>query len=310
VADKMWFDYGMADIDRPSGVVQATPAAACRERQLLEQRFLLEKVKRNRQSLKSMKKQITIFSLVVATVTFWAGCQTAPTVVVTPKLVRCVVPTIIPVAETKEKQDGRQDKGGVEIAVVPVSYSAVRKDKTSLQRSQATGSTAIIGPSGNQVYVTETIDPELTAQPAKLQFAVRINNKLSRVFRCQGTVVQFNVAGKLIAFGDTDYKEFINGIVPPRNEMELKISGPLLSTIPEKGTIGLFLYDVVIEVDAAGNATKKANYEWYFNYTTQTVEEKAEVRTTSGYIDVLEYNRRIAQQLQAKRAAASLNRAQ
>ncbi len=118
-------------------------------------------------------------------------------------------------------------------------------------------------------------------------------------------MVQFNVGGKLIPFGTTDYKEFINGIVPPRNETELKIYGPPLGIVPEKGTIGIFLYDVVTATDTAGNVTEKQNYEWYFNYSTQIVEETAESKTTRGFMDVVEY-----QQIKMREAAEQARAAQ
>jgi hypothetical protein len=47
------------------------------------------------------------------------------------------------------------------------------------------------------VFAERVTSPQLKCDPSRLQFAVRINNKLPRVFRGQGSVVQFNVAGKI-----------------------------------------------------------------------------------------------------------------
>jgi hypothetical protein len=98
------------------------------------------------------------------------------------------------------------------------------------------------------------------------------------------------VPGTLIAtfpipFGNIDYEEFLNGIVPPRNEAEFTIYGPTLDLLPDKGTIGIFLYDVVTATDVAGNTTQKQNYEWYFDCQAKTEEATGEVRTTQGFID-------------------------
>jgi hypothetical protein len=104
------------------------------------------------------------------------------------------------------------------------------------------------------------------------------------------------VGGKLIPFDNVDYKEFLNGIVPPRNETEFTIYGPTLDAVPDNSTIGIFLYDVVTATDAAGNATEKQNYEWYFSYAIHVVEEPAERRTEQGFMDAVAYHQAVMQQ--------------
>jgi hypothetical protein len=195
--------------------------------------------------------------------------------------------------ETKEAQE----KGGVEIAVASAAYKAVRADTVTVRQEPPPSNLAtfVVGAGGRpgQVYIVERSTPHLVAEPKRLEFTVRINNKLPRVFRGQGSVVQFNVDGKLIPFGDTDYTAFINGIVPPRNEFQLKIYGPALDQLHDKGTIGIFLYDVVTATDTAGSVTEKQNFEWYFNYTTQLVQESAEPKVTERWVDVEEYQQQL-----------------
>ena len=246
------------------------------------------------------KPNPTLLVSLITLFTFTA-CQTTPSTTSQSTSIECRVPTVTALPEIKEAQE----KGGVEIAVVPASYKAARHDKVSLVQAQPPSSSipgvsVLVGSGGKagQVYVEETTIPRLQVEPERLLFTVRINNKLARVFRGQGAVVQFNVAGKLVPFGDTDYKEFLNGIVPPRNETELKIYGPLLSSLPEKGTVGIFLYDVVTATDTAGNTTEKQNYEWYFSYSTQVVQESAERRTAGRYMDISEWNERMMKQQQ------------
>lgn len=216
------------------------------------------------------------------------GCQVPQSQPTQPQTasISCKLPVVTALPETKEAQE----KGGVEIAIVPAIYKSVRKTKTSTRQIEPPIGVVLFA-SGNQnkVYVEQTTTPYLEPLPARLQFTVRVNNKLARVFRGQGSVVQFNVGGKLIPFDKVDYKEFLNGIVPPRNETEFTIYGPTLDFLPEKGTIGIFLYDVVTATDTAGAVTDKQNYEWYFTYTTQMAEESAEVKTKQGFLDVLEF---------------------
>jgi hypothetical protein len=240
-----------------------------------------------------MKPQHIISVLILAVVL--TGCQTGPAPGPQLTQISCKVPTVTALPETKEAQE----KGGVEIAVVPTTYKSVKKVRTTITQADPPFAALILAPSGsaaNQVYVRESSIPYLEAQPGRLQFTVRVNNKLSRVFRGQGAVVQFNVGGKLVPFDRVDYKEFLNGIVPPRNETEFTIYGPTFDLLPDSGTIGIFLYDVVTATDVAGNVTEKQNYEWYFSYTTKTEEQSAEMQIKQGFIDTGAYQRAVMQQ--------------
>lgn len=218
---------------------------------------------------------------------FLSSCASAPPPPIPKTTVSANVPVISVLPETKEAQE----KGGVEIAIVPVSYStAVRQKYSVTPKSPGMGSmlgAAMLtgGKSSALVYVEETTTPFLDVTPGRLQFTVRVNNKLSRVFRGQGAVVQFNVAGKLVPFGETDYAEVLNGIVPPRNENTFNIKGPKLETIPDKGTIGIFLYDVVTQTDTAGNVIEKQNYEWFFDYAVKKVEAQGERQKNEAFME-------------------------
>ena len=198
--------------------------------------------------------------------------------------IKAKVPSISALAETKESQE----KGGIEIAVVPAAYTATAKTRVTVERAQPPTIAVLLVPSTetkDQVFVEERTTPYLAVEPGRLQFTVRVNNKLSRVFRGQGAVVQFNVGGKMIPFDRIDYKEFLSGIVPPRNEASFSIMGPPLELLPDQGQIGVFLYDVVTATDAAGNVTEKQNFEWYFDYTTKPIEQQAEFQVNRGYVD-------------------------
>jgi len=221
------------------------------------------------------------------------GCVVAPEAPVPKTTITAKVPVMTALAETKEAQE----KGGVEIAVVPSTYKAVRRAKYSFHQASP-GFGAMLGASvatgGNSqqlIYIEETITPFLEIQPGRLQFTVRVNNKLARVFRGQGAVVQMNVAGKLVPFGQTDYKEILDGIVPPRNENTFTIYGPAFDVLPDKGTIGILLYDVVTATDVAGNVTEKQNFEWYFDYSTTSTQAQSTVLHGARYLDATEYQK-------------------
>lgn len=225
------------------------------------------------------------------------GCQ-IPQPPAAPTTINCNVPVITAIEGTPE----RQAKGGVEISIVPVLYQAVRTNTVTIHQETPPLSAVLVTASEQgKVYVRRTITPRLEVEPSRLQFAVRVNNKLSRVFRGQGAVVQVNVAGKMIPFGNLDYAEFINGIVPPRNEAEFTIYALPIKDIPEKGTINISLYDVVTATDTAGNVSDKQNFEWNFSYATKQVSETASTETQVGYIDAQEYQKYVMQQARQMR---------
>ncbi|MBI2924490.1 MAG: hypothetical protein HYY24_02165 [Verrucomicrobia bacterium] len=214
-----------------------------------------------------------------------SGCET-PQRLERPKAtatLSCKVPTITPLPETKEAQE----KGGIEISVAPASYKPLLEKRIRHMRVEPNIGESLqislwlasIPPDqrGNYVFVEETTETSVKPTPDHLQFLIKINNKLSRVFRGAGTVVQFNVGGKLLAVDQAGYAQMLQAIVPPRTEHQLSISGPAVDVLPDNATIGLFLYDVVTAIDAAGNVTEKQNYEWYFTCVTKLAEETVEV---------------------------------
>jgi hypothetical protein len=203
------------------------------------------------------------------------GCQhTQPQPPPTQK-VSALKPSLTPLPETKPSQD----KGGVEISVAPVVYTVVDgtkvTDRTLYERVKRDYDLS------GRVFETpvriieRTTTPVPKIQPDRLKFQVKVVNKMPRVFRGQGMVVQFNVAGKLHNVNPSGYADLVQMIVPPRNEFAVDIYGPPLSELPASCPVGLFLYDVVTKTDDAGNVTEKQNFEWYWNYTTQLEEREA-----------------------------------
>lgn len=73
--------------------------------------------------------------------------------------------------------------------------------------------------------------------------------------------------------GVENYSEFLDVIIPPRQQAEISIFGVSLSQMPvEKTTLGIFIYDVVTKVDQAGNILEKQNFEWFFDFSTEKKE--------------------------------------
>jgi hypothetical protein len=185
------------------------------------------------------------------------------------------VPSFAALAETEQSQV----KGGLRITMQPESYQAVESVATQLRQVPPPSLFGIVSvqPSPNSVYVERTQVPKLSITPSRLVLRLRLNNQLGRVFRGAGIAVQFNVAGKTVAVDSSGYGDLINIVLPPRSEQEVTIVGPDIATIPAPSTIGIFLFDVVTNIDSAGNVTEKQNFEWYFSYKSQRVEKEISV---------------------------------
>lgn len=184
------------------------------------------------------------------------------------------LPTMAPLPETEQSQD----KGGLKITIAPVSYAAKEESVASVrQTSPSFKETLLMTHLQTDVFIERTYAPVLKVDPDRLRFQVHISNQLSRVFRGSGIAVQFSVAGKTVAIDPSGYGELVNTIIPPRGEQTIEVIGPEVAAIPDTTTVGLFLYDVVTNTDAAGNTTAKQNFEWYFSYRTQEITKEVQV---------------------------------
>jgi hypothetical protein len=113
--------------------------------------------------------------------------------------------------------------------------------------------------------------------PDMVGFKVKIYNRLERVLRLAGTVVSFQVAGKTADVPKARYENFLNGIILPRQEAEYEVGGPNLAALPDNATLAFLLYDIVTATDAAGNPTKRSNFEFFYTLSRQDKEQEASV---------------------------------
>lgn len=187
--------------------------------------------------------------------------------------VRVKVPSFSPLAETKELQE----RGGIEISAAPVPYEVAKSSRVVDQLISPSFSERLLRPSSMTRFVERSTIPTLQVNPTHLRFRINVTNKLPRVFRGAGTVVQFQVQGKAQQVDQRGYQSFLDAIIPPRQQQQIEVEGPSLDSLSEQGVIGLFLYDVVTKTDTAGNITEKHNFEWFFNYGTNIREEAVEI---------------------------------
>lgn len=198
----------------------------------------------------------------------------------------CKYPVFAALPESPE----RQEKGGVQIVVTPYPYECVKDSTTQILAATPTFKERLAASMsfGNERVPTRFIEkrtvPVLRVAPDRLRFKVRIFNQLPRVFRGSGIVLQFIVGGKAQTVDQALYGNLVTAIVPPRSETEIEIFGPQVNVLPDLGTVGVFMYDVVTNTDEAGNVTEKQNYEWYFTYSFQLVEDQGPAQVVRGWV--------------------------
>ena len=202
----------------------------------------------------------------------------APQPTTTVKL-SAAVPSLAALEDTPQSQA----KGGLRITLAPETYEA--KETWTDQSRPVSCGRICFQPDPKAVYVEKTKVPSLPISPDHLIFHLHLNNQMSHVFRGSGIAVQINVAGKVVPLDASGYGDLTNMILPPRGEQEVLIVGPEISTIKSPSTVGVFLFDVVTDIDQAGNVTAKQNFEWYFSYQTQTMEKEFSVPApTQGWV--------------------------
>ena len=210
------------------------------------------------------------------------GCATVPTAggpSVTTTPVNFKMPTIASVDPGKENQE----RDGVRVIASAMPFRLERVVRTEYRPVR---STLILG---NQAPVDRRVISIPDIQPEQLVFKIRINNRLPRVLRLAGTVVAFQVAGRNVNVPQDRYADFVNGIVLPQQETELELRGPSLLELAgsdlnglagDSATVAVLLFDIVTATDAAGNPTRRSNFEFYYRFTLPMHADQYETTTT------------------------------
>ena len=211
--------------------------------------------------------KVSLRSLWVATVAWVvAGCATTPAP--PPEhTIRLMVPEVSPLPETDELQR----RGGVAVTVAPATVTVESAQRC--EYSPTSGLLAFLNrPSGAS---SDTHKPlEVRRFPTQrlvggdeLRFVVTITNHMERVFRGSGALVQFNVDGRVQGTEQEQYEDLLTALIPPGEERQYVIGGLPVDLLPGESTLALDLYDLITEIDAAGNVTRRDNFQWYFRVT-------------------------------------------
>jgi hypothetical protein len=208
--------------------------------------------------------------LVGAAIVGLTGCTPHPAPAPAPSTVTVTVPafSVTPVQQTQESQS----KGGITISLAAASGGDAKvQDWTSYTQYKTMLEDNL------HVHVRKTDFAVVAGSEGTLKLLVTLNNQMPRVFHGAGTIVQFKIGGQSIPVNQANYADLQNLIIPPASQEQIAIYGPALDSIPDKGTLGVFFYDVVTNQNDAGVVTEKQNFTWYYEYskTNKTIEVHA-----------------------------------
>lgn len=191
-----------------------------------------------------------------------------------------------PVVDILDGSENLVTLGSVRISLAPRQFDIRTADQCEYSRAPATLGDLLFG-SGSSAPAgvdpaTHTVVQEVrysapSVYPNRIAFVATVTNQLERVFRGQGSVVQFAVGGRTVSADAVDYRQFTNAIIPPNAELQVSIGGPTLHSIGSENTMAINIYDIVADTDEAGNVTQRGNAEWYF-----TVQREAREQTVQG----------------------------
>lgn len=168
-----------------------------------------------------------------------------------------------------------KEMGGVRIELIPVPAETKKMKLVTLEAR--TGAADFLTTNMKSVWVWET--PVYEILPEDLQFQVRITNHVGKILRFQGVALTFSVNGKNVP---TDYakNDIGSAMLTPNASWEGILHGPPADALQQSGMLLVGIYDVITEVDAANNPTKRTNFEWVYSYNlTKTKQQDQKTRT-------------------------------
>ena len=214
---------------------------------------------------------------VVVPLALGTACATGPAPVVTPELASCQQPTVTLVETESPSLQQQGDITIIAAASVPVCENLVRVTYSPTDYSPgglAGVSNALSRLSGDESDV-ETFYERSEARGlyvrGDLDVLITIINQSPRVFRADGMVVQYQVDGNVAALDQQRYATVLNTVVLPGQQNQVAIPGIGINDLRQGAAIALYLFDVVVERDDAGNATRRGNFEWFYQLDHDTV---------------------------------------
>lgn len=180
----------------------------------------------------------------------------------------------VPTLEPVEGYPWEQTKDAVTIKLAPAEFATEPVYERSLKEVWE-----LIGPDdGTKLYKVTDRPHHLNITPDNLSFQLHVTNNLSHVLRFHGAVVSCNLDGKSLPIDEATQNELLRAVLTPYANLDVAIKGPSAQSLEKASTLSFSIYDVITEVDAANNPTKRTTFEWIFSVRPKQVAEQYPVR--------------------------------
>jgi len=128
----------------------------------------------------------------------------------------------------------------------------------------------------------KTMTPYYEIPKQDLVFSIFAENHLGHILCLDRSVATLEINGKLVYWNQVRYlllsSLFSDIILPEEKSPAITISTPI-DSLPSPSNIVLSIYDIVTDMDAAGNPTERLSYKWEYQYNVEKIakQEKIEV---------------------------------
>jgi hypothetical protein len=186
-----------------------------------------------------------------------------------------VVPlsSTLPTLEPVEGYPWEATKDAVTIKLAPSEFASQPIYERSLKEVWE-----LLAPGdGTKLYKVTDRPHHLKVTPDDLSLQLHVTNNLSHVLRFQGAVVSMKLDGKSLPIDENTQDELLRAVLTPYANLDVTLKGPDAASLEKASTLDFAIYDVITEVDAANNPTKRTTFEWIFSVRPQNVQVNYQV---------------------------------
>lgn len=174
----------------------------------------------------------------------------------------------LPVLKAVEQTKQDQVKGGVTISCEVTPFEAV---KTMYEEKEIATADPI--KPGYDIYKVGT-KARYEVKPDDVWFNIRIKNNQDRILKLKDVAIVMLIDGVAYNIPDEAKQDWVGGMLVKGFEKTQRIRGPKISGLATDKIVYVSINDVPTAYNAAGEVTKKENFEWYYQVTKQKVTKQ------------------------------------
>jgi len=174
----------------------------------------------------------------------------------------------LPVLKALEQTKQDQVKGGVIVSCEVTPFEAV---KTMYEEKEI--ATADPNKPGYDIYKVSA-KARYEVKPDDVWFNIKIKNNQDRILKLKDVAIVLLIDGVAYNIPDEAKQDWVGGMLVKGFEKTQRIRGPKISGLATDKIVYVSINDVPTAYNAAGEVTKKDNFEWYYQVTRQKVTKQ------------------------------------